>query len=121
MRPIASTAVASMQKIAAPDSASELMWVKCQSLASPWTEEYWHIGATMMRLDSVRPRSLIGENRALIGTISGREENGRVLSSDARRPPQPVAAATLPYGCLTRYCLIPAALINSRLAAVSRF
>jgi len=56
MRPVASTAVASMQKIAAPDSASELMWVKCQSLASPSTAEYWHIGATMMRLGSFRSR-----------------------------------------------------------------
>ena len=73
MRPIASTAVASMQKIAAPDSASELMWVKCQSLASPSTDEYWHIGATMMRLASVRPRSLIGENRALMQGMSGPE------------------------------------------------
>ncbi len=36
--------------------------------------EYWHIGATMMRLGSVRPRSLIGENRALIrGFPDGRE------------------------------------------------
>ena len=66
IRPIGSTAVASMQNTAAPDSASELMWVKCQSLASPSTEEYWHIGATMTRLESVRPRSLIGEKRALM-------------------------------------------------------
>src|SRR3954470_9988135 len=66
MRPIASTAVASMQNIAAPDSASELMWVKCQSLASPSREEYWHIGATMMRLASVKPRKVIGENKALM-------------------------------------------------------
>ena len=57
MRPIASTWVASMQNIAAPDSASELMCVKCQSLASPSTAEYWHIGATMTRLGSARPRS----------------------------------------------------------------
>jgi hypothetical protein len=49
MRPSASTAVASMQNIAAPDSARLLMWVKCQSLASPFWAEYWHIGATMMR------------------------------------------------------------------------
>src|SRR6476619_7332732 len=69
MRPIASTAVASMQKIAAPDSASELICVKCQSLASPSSDEYWHIGATMTRLGSVRPRSVIGENRALIWGI----------------------------------------------------
>ena len=54
MRPIASTAVASMQNIAAPDSASMLMWVKCQSLASPFSAEYWHIGATMMRLGKLK-------------------------------------------------------------------
>jgi hypothetical protein len=57
MRPIASTAVASMQNIAAPDSASVLMCVKCQSVASPFSAEYWHIGATMMRLGSARPRN----------------------------------------------------------------
>ncbi len=57
MRPVASTAVASMQNIAAPDSASVLMCVKCQSLASPLSAEYWHIGATMMRLASVRSRN----------------------------------------------------------------
>src|SRR6185312_6404811 len=51
-----------------------LMWVKCQSLASPSTEEYWHIGATMMRLGSVRPRSLIGVNRALMGWDPDRRE-----------------------------------------------
>jgi len=38
-----------MQNIAAPDSARLLMCVKCQSLASPSSAEYWHIGATMMR------------------------------------------------------------------------
>jgi hypothetical protein len=36
-------------------------------LASPSTAEYWHIGATMMRLGSVRPRNVIGENKALMG------------------------------------------------------
>src|ERR1043165_1328622 len=66
MRPIASTWVASMQNIAAPDSASELMWVKCQSVAEPSKAEYWHIGATMMRLASFRSRNWIGEKRLLI-------------------------------------------------------
>src|SRR3569832_1687271 len=66
MRPIASTWVASMQNIAAPDSAMELMWVKCQSVATPSSAEYWHIGDTIMRFFKVRPRSLIGENRALM-------------------------------------------------------
>src|SRR5476651_2371202 len=72
MRPIASTWVASMQNIAAPDSASVLICVKCQSLAAPSTAEYWHIGATMMRLESARPRRVIGENSVLMG-VSGWE------------------------------------------------
>src|ERR1700682_879933 len=76
MRPIASTCVASMQNIDAPDSASELMCVKCQSLASPSIAEYWHIGATMMRLGSARPRSFIGENRALMGDFRVARKEG---------------------------------------------
>jgi hypothetical protein len=36
-------------------------------LASPSTDEYWHIGATIMRLGSFSPRSWIGENKVLIG------------------------------------------------------
>jgi hypothetical protein len=66
IRPIASTPVASMQNIAAPDNASELIWLKCQSVASPFLAEYWHIGATMMRLGRVRLRSFMGVKRALM-------------------------------------------------------
>jgi hypothetical protein len=55
-----------MQNIAAPDSAIVFIWVKCQSLASPFSAEYWHIGATMMRLGRARLRSLIGWKRALM-------------------------------------------------------
>ena len=73
MRPMASTPVASMQNIAAPDSASELIWVKCQSVAEPSTAEYWHIGATMMRLGNFRPRNWIGENRLLMKGFRRRE------------------------------------------------
>src|SRR3979409_314625 len=76
MRPLASTAVASMQNTPAPDSARELICVKCQSLASPSTEEYWHIGATMMRLGSVRPRSVTGENKALMEDFRLRGRSG---------------------------------------------
>src|SRR6266436_7809733 len=79
MRPVASTWVASMQNIAAPDSARLLMCVKCQSLASPLSAEYWHIGATMMRLRRFNSRSLIGENRALMRGMSGFFEGGRAL------------------------------------------
>src|SRR5260370_40253670 len=89
MRPIASTPVASMQNIAAPDSASVLICVKCQSVACPFTEEYWHIGATMMRLGSSRPRSFIGENRALMRDFRAGGRNVLFLSNETRRFPQP--------------------------------
>src|SRR5256884_1314053 len=98
MRPVASTAVASMQKIAAPGSAGELMWVKCQSLASPSTDEYWHIGATMMRLERLRPRSLIGVNKALMAGHPDRREGApQCLAS---RPPllNPPGLQPSPYG-----------------------
>src|SRR2546429_9057316 len=99
MRPIASTWVASMQKAAAPDSASELMWVKCQSVAEPSTAEYWHIGETMMRLGNIRPRSWIGENRTLItGFPAGEKQT--VGFCVTRRPsllnPLPVQPSPLP-------------------------
>src|SRR3954463_10824640 len=82
MRPIASTWVSSMQNIAAPDSARLLMWVKCQSVATPSSAEYWHIGDTRTRFFKLRPRSLIGENRALMRESSGAWEGdgGSVVS-----------------------------------------
>src|SRR5690349_10730173 len=94
MRPIASTPVASMQNIAAPDSASELIWVKCQSVAEQSTAEYWHIGATVMRLASFRSRTWIGEKSVLM-LISGRERRSRPICSQPWEAPQPALAATL--------------------------
>ena len=79
MRPMASTAVASMQNIAAPDSARELIWVKCQSVAEPSTAEYWHIGATMMRLASFRSRNWIGEKSVLMRISERKRERPAVL------------------------------------------
>src|ERR1700742_901874 len=74
MRPMASTWVASRQNIAAPDSARLLMCVKCQSFALPPSAEYWHIGATIIRLGNARSRRRIGENRALIKPASDTEK-----------------------------------------------
>src|SRR3954464_8600852 len=76
MRPIASTWVASMQNIAAPDRLRLLMWVKCQSVGTPSSAEYWHIGDTTTRFFKFRPRSLIGENRALMRGSSPAERAG---------------------------------------------
>src|SRR5215475_4742497 len=80
MRPMASTCVASMQNIAAPDSASELIWVKCQSLASPSSDEYWHIGETMMRLASFRSRNWIGEKSVLMQDFRREGKAGHFLA-----------------------------------------
>src|SRR3954471_470192 len=77
MRPIASTWVASMQNIAAPDRLRLLMWVKCQSVGTPSSAEYWHIGDTTRRFFKVRPRSLIGENRALMQGVPGDERGNQ--------------------------------------------
>ena len=109
MRPIASTAVASMQNIAAPDSASELIWVKCQSLASPF---YGRILAHRRHHDAIGKRQAAQRDRGKQGAHGGMSGWGgnepTSLSSETRRLAQPPG-----------YCLIPAALINSALAARS--
>src|SRR6516162_10246117 len=66
MRPRRSTWVASMTSMPAPELASMPRWVMCQSLPTPSSALYWHIGATTMRLESSRPASFMGENRALM-------------------------------------------------------
>jgi hypothetical protein len=48
--------------IPAPDRDSEPRCCWCQSFADPSTALYWHIGDTAMRLASVRPPMVIGEN-----------------------------------------------------------
>ena len=54
MRPTAETAVASKVTMPAPPLSSWVQCAKCQSLAWPCTEAYWHMGATTMRLGRVR-------------------------------------------------------------------
>jgi len=66
MRPIGSTSVISKHSRAAPELASIPRWAKCQSVIEPSTAEYWHIGDTMIRFSSVRPRNRIGSNRGLV-------------------------------------------------------
>ena len=56
-----------------------------------------------------------GEQSAHAGMPRSEEKDARPMCSEAGLAPQPSPAATLPYG------LIPAALINSALARVSRF
>ena len=63
MRPRASTAAASVITRPAPPTARLPWWTRCQSVANPSTEEYWHIGETAMRLRKVTSRTVSGVNR----------------------------------------------------------
>jgi hypothetical protein len=77
MRPSALTPVASIIRSPAPESASWPRCIMCQSLALPSTALYWHIGATAMRLASVRSRSAIGVKSWLgMGTLLRRPGTG---------------------------------------------
>ena len=53
IRPSGETAVASAITSPAPPRASPARWLRCQSLMSPSSATYWHIGDTTMRLRSV--------------------------------------------------------------------
>src|SRR5580693_7183914 len=66
MRPSAETALASVKIRAAPPTAREPRWTRCQSLAKPSVLEYWHIGETTMRLRSFRSRIWSG-SKTFIG------------------------------------------------------
>src|SRR5580700_7248640 len=50
MRPIGTTAVASVKTSAAPPTARLPRCTRCQSVANPSVLEYWHIGETTIRL-----------------------------------------------------------------------
>src|ERR1700691_4631691 len=65
MRPCRSTWVASTTKSPAPEFESPPRCVMCQSLPTPSSALYWHIGDTTMRFESVRSASFMGENKAL--------------------------------------------------------
>src|SRR6476619_2380321 len=77
MRPCGLTLVIS--HITRPAAPSDMLpsHIRCQSLAEPLSELYWHIGDTTTRFGSVRPRMVIGENRALaIGSFPFQIEFG---------------------------------------------
>src|SRR5882762_5523540 len=65
MRPCGLTLVIS--HITRPAQPSDILprCIKCQSLAEPLLELYWHIGETTTRFGSVSPRRVRGENRTL--------------------------------------------------------
>src|SRR5580765_2993506 len=63
MRPSAVTALASVRTSAAPPAARVPRCTKCQSFEKPSTLEYWHIGETTIRFDSVRDLRTSGSKR----------------------------------------------------------
>src|SRR5215472_13930871 len=65
IRPCGLTSVISV--ITSPAQPSDILprCIRCQSLAEPLSELYWHIGDTTTRLGSVSPRRVIGEKRTL--------------------------------------------------------
>ena len=63
MRPSAVTAAASVRTSPAPPTARLPRLTRCQSLANPSVDEYWHIGETAMRFLKVTPRSEYGSKR----------------------------------------------------------
>src|SRR5581483_6366628 len=65
MRPCGLTLVIS--HITSPAAPSDMLprCIRCQSLAEPLSELYWHIGETTTRFGRVKPRIVIGENRTL--------------------------------------------------------
>src|SRR5690348_3261601 len=66
MRPTGLTFVISVITSAAAPSENWPRCMRCQSLAVPSVELYWHIGETTTRFGSVRPRMVIGEHSALV-------------------------------------------------------
>src|ERR1700720_2125983 len=66
MRPRRSTWVASITSMPAPELASMPRWVICQSLPTPSSALYWHMGETTMRFATGRPARRMGENKALV-------------------------------------------------------
>src|SRR5665213_1970263 len=76
LRPIAWIAVSSQKMIPAPPVANFPRCTKCQSVGPPFSDEYWHIGDTTMRLRALRPRSAIGaKSRGVVVRTSVRDES----------------------------------------------
>src|SRR5262245_18588107 len=85
MRPCGLTLVIS--HITSPAQPSDILprCIRCQSLAEPLLELYWHIGETTTRLGRVRPRMEMGEHRtlAIAGTsFSAENSNAGIMGVD---------------------------------------
>ena len=69
MRPSGVTAVASMVRRPAPESARLPRCMTCQSVAHPFSAEYWHIGAMTIRLRNVSDPIRKGVNSAIMTAL----------------------------------------------------
>src|SRR5690242_4598408 len=76
MRPSGDMAEASCMTSAAPPTARLPRCTRCQSLAKPSTEEYWHMGEMTMRCLRVMDRRVYGVKRRLMLLFG--HYNGRV-------------------------------------------
>src|SRR5450432_1502644 len=90
IRPCGLTLVISA--ITRPAAPSDILprCIRCQSLAEPLLELYWHIGDTTTRFGRVRPRIVSGENRTLaIGVTSFVSDTLYFVAHDLIRKPVP--------------------------------
>ena len=90
MRPRGSTAVASAMTSPAPPAARAPRCTRCQSVGTPFSAEYWHIGETMIRLRNVTLRSVSGCKSAATANPAARQ-SGRT----GRGPPAPTPFLSL--------------------------
>jgi hypothetical protein len=86
MRPSRSTAVASTIASATPPTARLPRWTRCQSLASPSCDEYWHMGDMTMRFLNVTPRMVSGLNSECLATVCMGPETGDACRAKLRVP-----------------------------------
>ena len=81
IRPSGLTAVASLRTTPAPPTARAPRCTRCQSSGMPSVAEYWHMGATQMRLRAVAPRRVKGSNSRLMLSATLREPGAFPLPS----------------------------------------
>src|SRR5580692_6242667 len=79
MRASGDTPVASITTSPAPPTARLPRCTRCQSVAKPSSQEYWHMGETAIRLGRVNPPSGSGEKRC--GIVKLRIGYGGVVTS----------------------------------------
>src|SRR5438067_986817 len=89
IRPSGDTALISTVTWAAPPTAREPKWTRCQLVAKPSPDEYWHIGETTIRWRNVTLLSVNGVKRdketagSTTVAISGYSNPGTIILQHA--------------------------------------